>query len=425
MAVAVAMGDLTLLSQAGSPSRGKKGGSHLTPPGKSSPPRVIKANAWSTPDRYELRGRIGTGSYGTVREALDEEGGRMVAIKRIHSVFSNKINSKRILREVAILQRLDHPYIVRLHDVILPEEESDALYLVMELGDADLKSLCAQEVYLEELQVKFVLYHLLVGLKYLHSAGIYHRDLKPSNVLVNQDCNVKICDFGMARAVGEESYDQEPEPDKAARVMTQHVVTRFYRAPELILLEESYTEAIDMWSAGCIAVELAEMMESYSAQDRGPLFPGSTCFPLSPDWKHKKDVAFHSEGCQEQLNVIFDVIGTPSEADTSRLREEARSYIRCFHPRLGSGIQPRLPSANPGIVDVIEQLLRFNPNERASAEEALTHGIFSEIRNVSKEVVAPGYITLEFDQEPDLTEEQWRQCFQEEISGFHRARLGR
>ncbi|CAE7246325.1 MPK1 [Symbiodinium pilosum] len=359
--------------------------------------------------------------------ALDKDAGRMVAIKKIHSVFSNKINCKRILREVAILQRLDHPYIVQLHDVILPHEETfDELYMVMELGDADVKTLCRQQVHLELLQVKFVLYHLLVGLKYLHSAGIYHRDLKPSNVLVNQDCNVKICDFGLARAVGEELDDQDAEHgDKAVRIMTQHVVTRYYRAPELILLD-NYTEAIDLWSVGCIAFELAEMMEPKPPEDRGPLFPGSTCYPLSPDCQHRHDVAFHSGGCKEQLNMIFEVIGTPSERDVELLsREDARKYIRCFQPRLGCGVQPRLPNAAPDMVETIEALLRFNPQERSTVEEALGHPLFADIRDPVKEVLASGYITLEFDQEPDLSEQQLRQCFKQEIHNFRRARAGR
>jgi len=349
----------------------------------------------------------------------------MVAIKRIHSVFSDKVNGKRILRELAILKRLDHRCIVQLHDVIAPQGDSnfDELFMVMELGDADLKTLFRQEVHLELLQVKFVLYHLLVGLKYLHSAGILHRDLKPSNVLVNQDCDVKICDFGLARAVGEEP-EQLPtaSADKASRVMTQHVVTRFYRAPELILLDDRYTEAIDVWSAGCIAAELVEMMEPWPAKERSPLFPGSTCFPLSPDSQHQHDGLFHSRGAHEQLNVIFDVLGTPSEEELALLgREDARQYIGCFHPRQGSDLQSRLPSADADLVDAVKGMLRFNPQARATVEEALDHQIFAGIRDPAKEVTANEYITLEFDQEPELSEEDLRRCFSEEIQSIRRA----
>eukprot|EP00933_Yihiella_yeosuensis_P051498 TRINITY_DN49449_c0_g1_i1.p1 TRINITY_DN49449_c0_g1~~TRINITY_DN49449_c0_g1_i1.p1 ORF type:complete len:542 (-),score=77.55 TRINITY_DN49449_c0_g1_i1:195-1772(-) len=391
--------------------------------------------AWQIPDRYELHERIGKGSYGTVRAAYDHQQGRMVAIKQLHSVFSNAANGKHFLREFAIMQRLDHSHIVRLLDVFTLQSEStfDELYIVMELGDADLKTLFRKEVQLEQLQVDFVLYNLLVGLKYLHSAGIYHRDLKPSNILVNQDCRVKICDFGMARAVGEEPEDcdgpsppKSPSAEKAKRVMTQHVVTRFYRAPELILLENRYTEAIDVWSVGCILGELAQMLEPWPAKDRLPLFPGSTCFPLSPDHAHQNDGLFHSSDCWEQLNIIFDVLGTPSENDVAKLsRDDAKQYLRCFKSRVGSGIHPRLPSASADTVEVIQHMLRFSPDERMTVEGALSHKLLELIRDPEKEITAAHYVTLEFDHGPQLSEQQLRRCFSEEISGFHRSRSPR
>eukprot|EP00442_Polarella_glacialis_P019908 CAMPEP_0115069042 /NCGR_PEP_ID=MMETSP0227-20121206/12337_1 /TAXON_ID=89957 /ORGANISM="Polarella glacialis, Strain CCMP 1383" /LENGTH=463 /DNA_ID=CAMNT_0002455399 /DNA_START=134 /DNA_END=1525 /DNA_ORIENTATION=+ len=409
--------------------------------GESTPPSPMpKAASWPIPSRYELRACIGRGSYGTVREALDQEMGRMVAIKRLHSVFSDPVNSKRILRELAILKRLEHSHVVRLFDIIAPqgpgETEFDELYIVMELGDADLKTLFQKEVRLEQLQVDYILYNLLVGLKYLHSAGIYHRDLKPSNVLVNQDCSVKICDFGLARAVGEEepenpsqasSDESSPNPPgssacKAHRVMTKHVVTRFYRAPELILLEDRYTESIDVWSVGCILVELAEMMEPWPAPERGPLFPGSTCFPLSPDGLHRNDGLFHSTVCREQLNVIFDVLGTPSDEDIEGVgRDDARRYLRCFQQRQGTGIQARLPGASADVVGIIERMLQFSPQDRATVEEILQHPLFQDIRSPEMEVTAPSYFTLEFDQESELSEKDLRRCFSEEIRSFQRA----
>lgn len=129
-------------------------------------------------------------------------------------------------------------------------------------------------VFLSELHVKTLLYNLLVGLKYVHSAGIYHRDLKPANCLVNQDCSVKICDFGLARTVDKPAANQKlpasprgeqevvgvPHTKNMKKQLTGHVVTRWYRAPELILLQENYTEAIDVWSVGCIFAELMNMI---------------------------------------------------------------------------------------------------------------------------------------------------------------------
>jgi len=101
--------------------------------------------------------------------------------------------------------------------------------------------------------VQYFLYQILRGLKYIHSANVLHRDLKPSNLLLNANCDLKICDFGLARTTSETDF------------MTEYVVTRWYRAPELLLNSSEYTAAIDVWSVGCIFMEL---------MDRKPLFPG-------------------------------------------------------------------------------------------------------------------------------------------------------
>merc|ERR1740122_590154 len=132
---------------------------------------------------------------------------RAVAIKQVKHLFDDLIDCKRILREIAILSRLSHPNIVRLHDVVISEDDPtyNELYIIMELCESDMKKLRKTDVTLTPLHVNTLLYNLLVGVKYLHSAGVYHRDLKPDNCLVNQDCSVKICDFGLARAFGAQS----------------------------------------------------------------------------------------------------------------------------------------------------------------------------------------------------------------------------
>lgn len=101
--------------------------------------------------------------------------------------------------------------------------------------------------------LQYFLYQILRGLKYIHSANVIHRDLKPSNLLLNANCDLKICDFGLARLSAENEF------------MTEYVVTRWYRAPELLLNSSDYTAAIDVWSVGCIYMEL---------MNRKPLFPG-------------------------------------------------------------------------------------------------------------------------------------------------------
>merc|ERR1719440_1124223 len=171
---------------------------------KDSNGRLVKT--FKLPDNYEISQLIGSGAYGQVIEAFDHAKGELVAVKRMGHLFKDLVDCKRILREVAILARLNHECIVQIYDMPPPSDPTkfQELYMVMEICDSDMKKLIKANVTLSALHINTLLYNLLVGLKYLHSAGIYHRDLKPANCLVNQDCSVKICDFGLSRAIGDE-----------------------------------------------------------------------------------------------------------------------------------------------------------------------------------------------------------------------------
>jgi mitogen-activated protein kinase 1/3 len=407
--------------------------------------RIPKAHQdWKVPEQYEIRGLVGTGSYGHVCEAYDKVNNRVVAIKKIHKVFEDLIDCKRILREIAILNRLEHPNVIAILDLCVPEnlQNFDELFMVLEICDSDFKKLFRNPVFLLELHVKTLLYSLLVGVKYLHSAGILHRDLKPANCLVNQDCTVKICDFGLSRAVGMErqlhlqnlpdtpregdvpngspTVPLVPHTQKLKRQLTGHVVTRWYRAPELILLEENYTEAIDVWSVGCIFGELLGMMKENVPfpTDRGPLFPGSSCFPLSPDQRHAVDYKFHTRGNRDQLNMIFNILGTPSEDDIDCLEKaDARKYIQCFTKRDGQGLGDKFKNSSSDAIDLIAKMLQFNPRKRINVEEALEHPFFAEVRH--SETVARDQVFLPFELESELDEHSLRKYFIMEMQKFH------
>eukprot|EP00745_Piridium_sociabile_P023429 TRINITY_DN36498_c0_g2_i1.p1 TRINITY_DN36498_c0_g2~~TRINITY_DN36498_c0_g2_i1.p1 ORF type:complete len:420 (-),score=37.01 TRINITY_DN36498_c0_g2_i1:146-1405(-) len=394
---------------------------------------------WQIPERYEIRHLIGTGSYGHVCEAYDRKEKRVVAIKKIHRVFEDLIDCKRILREIAILNRLNHEHIVKVLDICVPNDckKFDELYLVLEIADSDFKKLFRTPVYLSELHIRTLLYNLIVGVKYVHSAGIYHRDLKPANCLVNQDCSVKVCDFGLARTVDKSidpklpnsPRDQQdevmgvPYTKNLKRQLTGHVVTRWYRAPELILLQENYTEAIDVWSIACIFAELLNMMKENVPyhSDRGPLFPGSSCFPLSPDLKHANDYKFHTRGNRDQLNMIFNIIGTPGDEDVESLeKEDAKRYIRIFHAREGIDIAQRFPAASADAVDMLKRMLVFNPSKRITIDDALAHPLFRDIRNHNLEqMTAKEKVKLPFDDWESMEEQQLRYAFLKEISRYH------
>jgi len=395
---------------------------------------------WKLPSRYEVRQLIGTGSYGSVCEAYDKEKERIVAIKKVNRVFEDLIDCKRILREIAILTSLDNDRIVRIYDICIPDNYGawDEIYLGLEICDSDFKKLFRTPVFLTELHVVTLLYNTLLGLKYLHSAGVYHRDLKPANCLVNQDCSVKICDFGLSRAVvqdqphlnnlphtpreGENENGQDtgevrvPHTQNLKRQLTGHVVTRWYRAPELILLQENYTEQIDVWSVGCIFAELLGMMKDNIGypSDRGPLFPGSSCFPLSPDRKHATDYKYHTRGNRDQLNMIFNVIGTPTRQAIEKLeKEDAKRYIRCFAERDSKPIQTidRFKGASLAAIDSLAKMLVFDPTERINVDQLLAHDLFKDIRKPGDLQVAKQKLFLDFELEPELDEPRLRKYF--------------
>jgi mitogen-activated protein kinase 1/3 len=364
---------------------------------------------------------------------------------------------KCILREITILAQLDHVNVIKIHEVIVPGsmQSFQELYIVMELADSDLKMLCKQDVTLTPLHINTLLYNLLCGVKYIHSAGVYHRDLKPANCFVNQDCTVKIGDFNLARAVGDQPSEelqtplyaqtprtsadgaafgsdgsasigptrvpQVPHTQRLRRHLTGHVVTRWYRAPELILLQQNYTEKIDAWSVGCIYAELLGMLPGQPLEDRGPLFPGSSCFPMSPASGHRADYRHYTRGNDDMLSKIFNVLGTPSSREIRELdQEDARAYVSSFAGRRGMGLRAKFPYVEDNdALDFLRQILLFSPCERMSVEKALGHRLLQSVREESKEIVAPRL--LQSDPHADsqqLDEEELRAAVWEEVARY-------
>ena len=152
---------------------------------------------WEIGEDYEITKMIGKGSYGDVAEAVHKKTGKRVAIKRIYRVFEDLVDCKRIVREIAILRRMKHPNVVGLFDILEPKDYAsfDTLYLVMEYCQSDAKKLVKSATHLQMPHIQVLMYNLLCGVKYIHSAEVIHRDLKPANILLNEDCTVKICDF--------------------------------------------------------------------------------------------------------------------------------------------------------------------------------------------------------------------------------------
>lgn len=314
----------------------------------------VASHSFEVDRKYKLIKSIGQGAFGVVCSCENEETKQKVAIKKIARTFSNLIETKRAVREVKLLRTFRHPNVVSIIDIIAPNswEEFTDLYLVTELMSTDLHQIIASPQPLSEEHAQYFVYQILRGLKYLHSTGAVHRDLKPSNLLLNSNCDLKICDLGLARGVDEEDSHQ----------LTEYVSTRWYRAPEVMLCWKNYDKAIDMWSVGCIMAEILS---------RKPLFPGR-------DYLH-------------QLTVIIDILGTPSDDDLLFISsEKALAYIRSLPHRSAVPFRSILPQASPEAIDLLERMVAFSPQKRITVEEALRHPWLKKLHDPNDEVCQTG-----------------------------------
>ena len=406
------------------------------------PPVVNRFTGWSeVGNSYVIERVLGQGSYGQVARAKHVSSGEVVAIKKIRNVFADPIDAKRILRELRIVRQLNHPNLVQIKEVIRPSDMENFadLYVVFEYLPTDLEKLLHSPQFLTAEHLRWLLLDLLKALKYMHSAQIVHRDLKPANVLLNlSPVAIKICDFGLARGlvpeIVEKKAQEKREEDlgtldstsgvhprtprqKITRQLTEHVVTRWYRAPEIIFRAHDYSAEIDVWSVGCIFAELLSMQQSSVAShyQREPLFPGVSCFPLSPGCNSPA----LPQDSRDQLNVILDVLGTMDEGDINDISDpDVRTYLRSLEPRPAKSFKEMYPGAEDSALELLKSMLHMNPRKRATIDEALAHPYLDSIRNLEEEIVAPAPILLEFD-EKDMTVSEIRRLMQEEIRYFH------
>ena len=223
-------------------------------------------HTFTVDSKYSFTRVIGSGAYGVVISATDTQLNSRVAIKMVPKAFQDEIDAKRILREIKLLKHLKHENIVGIHDMMPPMmryvDDFKDVYIVSELMETDLYRIIYSKQSLSLDHVQYFIYQVLRALKYIHSANVLHRDLKPSNLLVNSNCDLKVCDFGLARGV----LDSDQMRDSTKRpLLTEYVVTRWYRAPEIMLACHEYDKPVDVWSTGCILAELLA---------RKPFFPG-------------------------------------------------------------------------------------------------------------------------------------------------------
>jgi len=193
-------------------------------------------------DRYKSELKVGEGTYGVVYKAKDKETSKTVAVKMIRLENEEEGIPSTALREISLLQELNHPYVVKLEDIVC---EPEKLHLIFEYVPHDLKAYISKRMIADQMQTKQMMYQILVGLAHCHSQRVFHRDLKPNNILVTDEGRCKLADFGLARAFC-----------VPIKTYTHEVVTLWYRAPEVLLGAKQYSLPVDLWSMGCIFYEM-------------------------------------------------------------------------------------------------------------------------------------------------------------------------
>ncbi|XP_026686379.1 mitogen-activated protein kinase 14B-like isoform X2 [Diaphorina citri] len=296
--------------------------------------------------------------------ALDSVSGVKVAIKKIARPFQSAVHAKRTYRELRMLKHMNHENVIGLLDVFHSNTclaDFKNVYMVTHLMGADLNNILRTQKLSDD-HVQFLVYQILRGLKYIHSAGIIHRDLKPSNIAVNEDCELKILDFGLARPTENE--------------MTGYVATRWYRAPEIMLNWMHYNQTVDIWSVGCIMAEL---------------ITGRTLFP--------------GQDHVDQITRIMFLLGKPE--DLSKITsEEARKYINSLPLLTKKDFRQVFKGANPQAIDLLSLMLELDSEKRITAEQALAHPYLSQYSDPNDEPTSPPYDQSFEDM--DLPVDQWK-----------------
>ncbi|CAG8089191.1 unnamed protein product [Penicillium salamii] len=335
--------------------------------------KSIMGTIFETTQRYTQWKPLGLGVSGLVCSARDRIGHRTVAVKKLAEPFQTEAVARYMFREIKLLRQLHHENIINLTDIFISPSED--IYLVTELMATDLNTILKAK-RVEDQFAQYFMYQIMRGLKYLHSAGVVHRDLKPSNILVNENCDLKICDFGLARI-------QDLH-------MTGYVSTRYYRAPEIMLTWRKYNEKVDIWSAGCIFAELLT---------GEPLFPGKNHI--------------------NQFCVITDMLGNPPpEVVANVTSENTLNFVKSLPKRERKPMSQVITQANTDATNLIDRMLQFDPDTRISAAIALETPYLAPYHDPTDEPVATETFDWSF-LEANLPADIWKTIMYGEVLGFH------
>jgi len=323
---------------------------------------LVQGTTFEVDKRYKITEPMSHGAYGIVCSAEDEVEGQQVAVKKIEGVFEHITITKRTLRELRILRHLQHENLVQIKSIFIPHTKAtfEDIYVVSELMETDLASTLRSSQPLSDDHCQFFLYQILRGMKYVHSAEVIHRDLKPRNLLVNSNCDLKICDFGLARVRFSDRTWVCP--------MTEYVCTRWYRAPEVLCSWTDYSTAIDIWSIGCILAELLI---------RKPLYPG--------------------HNTQHQLDLIIALLGSPQGEELMRIpNDKCRKFIKSL-PIQARSFEQVFVNDPPEAQDFLEKTMRWDPESRVTVAEAIMHPYLEKLHCPEDEPTRYALDTSDFE----------------------------
>lgn len=327
--------------------------------------------------------------------ATDKRTKDVVALKKIFDAFQNATDAQRTFREVMFLQEMKgHEHIVSLLNFLKADNDRD-IYLVFEHMETDLHAAIRANI-LQDVHKQYIMWQTLKALKFMHSANLLHRDMKPSNLLLNSDCLMKVADFGLARSMREpgETLEDNDEP----HCFTDYIATRWYRAPEILLGSNNYSEAVDMWGAGCI---LGEILGGK------PVFAGSSTI--------------------QQLELVCDLIGVP-EWDREKC-EKCSLYthnmlqnLNVNNPKGASNSEwnNRFPGASDKAIDLLKKLLKFDPSERITAHDALKHGYLDQFHDEFVEREAPVQVKVSIPDNEKRSTNHYRERLYKEVAEFRK-----
>ena len=289
-------------------------------------------------DNFEKLNRIEEGTYGVVYRARDRSTGEIVALKKLKLEKEREGFPVTSLREINALLHARHPNIVNIREMVVGRELS-SVFIVMDFVEHDLRTVLDNHGGFTVSEGKTLLIQLLGAVAAMHEQWILHRDLKTSNLLMTNNGQIRVADFGLARRLGSPPIGN----------LTKVVVTLWYRSPELLLGATEYSWAVDMWSVGCIFAELLTGK---------PLFPGTSEI--------------------DQLDKIFNVLGMPTERIWPTFRELPHAAKVVPVKQSYNLMDKMLPMLSPTGIDLVNRLLAYDPGRRIRAAEALKHPFFEE-----------------------------------------------